>query len=102
MNWIYVGQHAAASGIMLRGKLTHCRTVNSKFGTSRIDCLRRHVDRRACRVTAQPKHKYLYSLDDEMEQRIRPSGRPYPKRAASKDIVAPEAHSGEAGEAPSA
>jgi hypothetical protein len=100
MNWIYVGERATASGIMLRGKLTHRRTVNSKYGTSSITWLRQNVDRRAYHVNTKPKHKYLYPLDETISQRVRHLHNPYPKRATSKENVVPGFHPGEGGENP--
>src|SRR5262249_16471959 len=100
--WVYVGASAGPGGMMLKGKPTHRRTINSKYGTSSVAWLRRHVDRDASIIKTLPKHKYLFPLDDEMRGKIEELRKPYPKRAASKDIVAPEVHSGEAAEAPSA
>lgn len=100
--WIYVGESIGASSVVLNGKLTHRRTINSTYRTSAISWLRANVDPEARAVQTKPKHKYLWPLDDEMRKKLLPMKKPYPKRAASKDIVAPEVHSGEAGEAPSA
>jgi hypothetical protein len=33
-NWIFVGMAGHEAGIMLNGKLTHRRIINSKYGTS--------------------------------------------------------------------
>ena len=49
-NWIYVGTTGHEAGIMLNGKLTHRRTINSKYGTSDIDWLRQRVDPSATSV----------------------------------------------------
>lgn len=43
-NWLFVGQTGHEAGIMLNGKLTHRRTINSKYGTSDIDWLRKKID----------------------------------------------------------
>jgi hypothetical protein len=43
-NWLFVGETGHEAGIMLNGKLTHRRTINSKYGTSDIDWLRKRVD----------------------------------------------------------
>jgi len=48
---------------MLNGKLTHSRTINSKYGTSDIDWLRKRVDPCARRHEGKPKFKYLLPLD---------------------------------------
>jgi hypothetical protein len=38
-NWIFVGETGNEAGIVLNGKLTHRRTINSKYGTSTIEWL---------------------------------------------------------------
>jgi hypothetical protein len=100
-NWVFVGETGYEAGIMLRGKLTHRRTINSKYGTSTVEWLQKHVDPNARRLEDRPKYKYLLPLDEEIAEHVKRLRKPYPC-AASKGIVAPETHSGEAGEAPSA
>jgi hypothetical protein len=46
-NWVFVAETGHEAGIMLNGKLTHRRTINSKYGTSDIDWLRTRIDRSA-------------------------------------------------------
>ena len=101
-NWIYVGTTGHEAGIMLNGKLTHRRTINSKYGTSDIEWLRNKIDAAAARYEGKPKFKYLLPLDDKIAERIKLLSKRYPKCAASRDIAAPDRQSGEAGEAPSA
>jgi len=96
-NWLFVGETSNEAGIMLNGKLTHRRTINSKYGTSDIDWLRKRVDRNARRFQGKSKYKYLLSLDEEISNRIRTLSKPYPKRATSKENVAPGIHPGEGG-----
>jgi len=101
-NWLFVGETSNEAGIMLNEKLTHRRTINSKYGTSDIDWLRKRIDPNARRYQGESKYKYLLPLDDEIWNRVRTLSKPYLKRAASRDIAAPDLQSGEAGEAPSA
>jgi hypothetical protein len=84
-NWIYVGMTGHEAGIMLNGKLTHRRTINSKYDTSDIDWLRKRVDPNATRYEGKPKLKYLFPLDDEMAERTRSLSKPYPERRATSD-----------------
>jgi hypothetical protein len=63
---------------MLNGKLTHRRTINSKYGSSDIDWLRQRIDPTASRYQGKPKFKYLLPLDDEITERIKPLAKPYP------------------------
>ena len=70
-NWVFVGETGNEAGIVLNGKLTHRRTINSKYGTSTIEWLHEHVDSCARRVEGKPKFKYLLPLDDEIAERVR-------------------------------
>ncbi len=86
--WIYVGEGGPKKIPFLNGKQIHERSLSVlvKQGKARReDCDWRPV---------LPKHKYLMPLDKEMRKKIEPLRKPYPKRAESKDIVAPEYHSG--------
>jgi hypothetical protein len=89
-NWYYVGQTEHEAGIKLNGKLTHRRTINSKYGTSDIEWLRNRIDPAAERYEGHPKFKYLLPLDDEITQRVKLLSKPYPQRVASRDIAAPD------------
>jgi hypothetical protein len=84
-NWLFVGETGHEAGIMLNGKLTHRRTINSKYGTSDIDWLRKRVDPCACRHEGKPKFKYLLPLDDEIAQCIKPFTKTYPKTRATSE-----------------
>ena len=79
-NWVFVGKTGYEAGIMLKEKLTHRRTINSKYGTSDIGWLQHHVDPRATRYEGKPKYKYLLPLDDEIAERVKPLSKPTPTR----------------------
>jgi hypothetical protein len=70
---------------MLNGKLTHRRTINSKYGTSDIHWLKKCLDPTATRYEGKPKFKYLLPLDDEIAERIKSLSKPYPKTCATTD-----------------
>jgi hypothetical protein len=71
---------------MLNGKLTHSRTINSKYGTSTIEeWLNEHVGSRAHRIEGKPKFKYLLPLDDEIAERMKPLTKSYPKICATSE-----------------
>jgi hypothetical protein len=72
------------AGIMLKGKLTHRKTINSKYGTSDIGWLQHHVDAGAARYEGKPKYKYLLPLDDEMAERVKSLCKPYPNAPQAK------------------
>jgi hypothetical protein len=95
-NWLYVGQTGHEAGIMLNGKLTHRRTINSKYGTSDIDWLRNRIDPLASRYEGKPKFKYLLPLDDEVAERLNQLVKPYPQICATSETSdTPGVHPGE-------
>lgn len=96
-NWLFVGETGNEAGIMLNGKLTHRQTINSKYGTSNIDWLRKRVDSSARRHEGKPKFKYLLPLDDEIAEHIKLLLKPYPARATSKGYRCAWSHPGEGG-----
>jgi hypothetical protein len=100
MGWCYLGESMGPGGIMLKGKPTHRRTINSKYRTSSIAWLRKHVDPRASIIRTAPKHKYLLPLDDEMKIFVEKFKKPYPKRASSETSDTPGHQPGEGGAAP--
>jgi len=102
MGWIYVGESKGPGGMMLKGKPTHRRTINSKYGTSSVDWLQRHVDREACIIRTMPKHKYLFPLDDEMKKLVEKLRKPYPKAPQVTPFDTPGHQPGKRGEAPTA
>jgi hypothetical protein len=57
---MFVGMTGYEAGITLNGKLTRRRTVNSKYGTSDIQWLRKCIDANATRYERKPKLKYLF------------------------------------------
>jgi hypothetical protein len=100
-NWIYVGKTGTEAGIVLNGKITHRRTINSKYGTSTIGWLQFHVDPNAGRVEGKPKLKYLLPLSDEIAERIMRLSTSYPDTCATSKVnVAPGVQPGEGGAIP--
>jgi len=66
------------AGITLNAKLTHRRTINSKYGTSDIQWLRKRIDPSAMRYEGKAEIQISASLDEEMAQQIRSLSKPYP------------------------
>jgi hypothetical protein len=79
-NWVYSGQGDAAKFYMIRGKLTHPRSLGSLGFVQSIQGARR-IDPEAQVVVVDGKHRYLMPLDAEMRERILTLSKPYPKRA---------------------
>lgn len=98
-NWIYNGQGDPAKFYMIRGKLTHPRSIGAKGLVQNIHGAR-HIDPNATVVDVPGKHRYLMPLDAEMRRRILPLAKPYPKRATSIDSDAANIQLAEGGATP--
>lgn len=95
-NWIYNGCGQPAKFYMIKGKLTHPRSIGAKGLVQNIEGARK-IDPRATVVNVPGKHRYLMPLDEETRKRILPLARPYPKRAKDQES---EVHSDLGGETP--
>jgi hypothetical protein len=79
-NWVYNGQGDPAKFYMIRGKLTHPRSIGAKGLVQNIHGARK-IDPNATVVDVPGKYRYLMPLDADMRSRIMPLSKPYPKRA---------------------
>ena len=79
-NWVYSGQSDPSKFYMIRGKLTHPRSIGAKGLVQNIYGARQ-IDPNATVVDVPGKHRYLMPMDAEMRERIAPLAKPYPKRA---------------------
>lgn len=79
-NWLYNGQGDPDKFYMIRGKLTHRRSIGAKGLVQNIHGARK-IDPSAKVVDVHGKHRYLMPLDDAMRAQIAPLAKPYPKRA---------------------
>ena len=78
-NWVYVGESRGTEMLkMPSGQLLHRRSAFDKYGTNSAERLGGEL------VQALEKHKYLYPLTPEMQGKIEPLRKPYPKRAIAK------------------
>lgn len=80
--WHYIGS-SVGSAIQVHGKLTHRRTLSSKYDTNSIAFLKAHVDQNACLVRLPPKHKYVYVLDKTLQPLIYSMSQPSPKKCTA-------------------
>ena len=80
-NWIYEGEFSNELGIKLNGKIIHRRSINSKYGTSKLEWLKNNIDKKAKAIKGKYKHKYLYPLDEQMKKQIAKLNKCYPKCA---------------------
>lgn len=93
-NWIYCGLFGDNMFDVKRkkdGKIIHMRAAREEIARKRA----KKED--FIWTTAKKKHKYLMPLDDEMRRKVNCLSKPYPKRASSKEIVAPCDQQGESG-----
>jgi hypothetical protein len=65
------------AGTTLNAKLTHRRTINSKYGTNDIQWLRKRIDPSAMRYEGKAEIQISASLDEEMAEQIRSLSKPY-------------------------
>jgi hypothetical protein len=79
-NWIYAGQGDAAKFYMIKGKLTHPRSIGAKGIVQNLSGAQK-LDPNAYVIDVPGKHRYLMPLDEDMRKRILPLAKPYPKRA---------------------
>jgi hypothetical protein len=94
LGWLYIGQTGRESLIRLNGRLTHPRTVTSRYRTRAIEWLRQHVAPDAGHVRTLPKFRYALPLDDDMRERLQERALPYPKRPKEQAATNPVALSG--------
>jgi hypothetical protein len=88
-NWIYNGQGDSAKFYMIKGKLTHPRSIGAKGLIQNINGAKK-LDPNASVVDVPGKHRYLMPLDDETRARIMPLAKSYPKRAKQAMASSPE------------
>lgn len=98
-NWIYNGQTGTAKFYMIRGKLTHPRSIGAKGLVQNITGARM-LDPFARTVHVPGKHRYLMPLDADIRARILPMAKPYPKRVGSADSGTPGVQPGGGGANP--
>ncbi|HKW00732.1 MAG TPA: hypothetical protein VJN96_12965 [Vicinamibacterales bacterium] len=101
LGWLYIGQTGRESLIRLNGRLTHPRTVGSRYRTRSIEWLRQHVAADAGHVRTLPKFRYVLPLDDSMRRQLAPRVQPYPRRGREAEGGRPGDPLGRAGSSPS-
>ena len=95
-NWIYSGAGSSAKFYMIKGKLTHPRSIGAKGLTQNIEGARQ-IDKNAKVVEIPGKHRYLMPLDKTIRAKIELLSQPYPKRAKEQEL---EDHSSLGGATP--
>jgi len=80
MNWVFVGRTSSETQIVVQGQKRHRRSVNSIFGCSSLDFIKKNIDPKARKIKDEGKLKYLMPLDNEMHLQIQKLAKPYPKK----------------------
>lgn len=97
-NWIYAGLSSPSVEFWKDGKRWHPRQLSESGFTVQFGQKRKVPKPSECKKIQVPgKHRYLMPLDDEMRKKVKCLAKPYPKRASSKEIVAPCDQQGESG-----
>lgn len=89
-NWVYVGKTAKSKFPVLNGTMIHSRTLNHKSKSYKESLNLKWI-------IQEGKHRYLMPLEESIRIKLKELSKPYPKRASSKDNVAPVNHTGEGG-----
>lgn len=87
-NWIYTGIGAPATFFMIKGKLTHPKSLHSKKVSQNIQGARK-LDKNAKAIEIAGKHRYLMPLDDEIKNKILILSKTYPKRVKEQESKNP-------------
>ncbi len=78
-NCVYNGEGQPATFYMIKGKLTHPRSIGAKGLPQNIKGARQ-LDRNAEAIEVPGKHRYLMPMDKQMRKRVQSMSKPYPKR----------------------
>ena len=89
-NWVYTGRGNPATFYMIKGKLTHPRSIGAKGLIQNINGARQ-IDPNAKAINVEGKHRYLMPLDKKMRRQIIKLSKPYPKKTRGKEFDAREA-----------
>lgn len=86
-NWLYTGQSSPTVEYFFNGDWRHVTDVYKRLPPEKVKTLRKR--------SKAGKYRYVMPFDDEMRRQISIDSKAYPKRAGSKDLVAPPDQGGE-------
>ena len=78
-NWVYSGQSGSDYKLFLNGRWQHRRSINATIGTSS-----QKTGLEIKRI--EGKYRYLYPLDKEIREQIKPLAKPYPKKICDSGV----------------
>ena len=76
--WIYEGISKGVPSLMYNGRKWHAKALVTSHPN--------YDRKKAIKVDATDKHKYLMPLDEAMKRKVEPLRKPYPKRAGSSSV----------------
>jgi hypothetical protein len=83
-----VDERSNERGIMLKGKLTHRRSVGKKYGHSGIAWLRKNIDPKAEVIKGKTKIKYVFPMNKWERRKLKKLAKPYPKKKQNINFIA--------------
>jgi hypothetical protein len=92
-NWIYSGKGESAKFYLIKGKLTHPRSIGAKGLTQNLQGAKQ-IDPFATVVDVPGKYRYLMPLSPELKNKIQHLAKPYPKRLTKANSEYPSESGG--------
>ena len=78
-NWHFIGETGGKRFLNIDGEKAHTRTVAKNYGTHSVKKLRKILGTDNIEyIEGEPKYKYAYPLDNEMEDKVEGMAKPYP------------------------
>ena len=90
-NWLYLGASKAQRALIINGVQTHKRSASAKYGTASPERIEAQTNQKVEWGPLEWKHLYLFPLNKEMAEQIKPLAKPYPKREKQAMASFPEA-----------
>jgi len=94
-NWIFTGRTTSSDEYVFKGKRWHGRAFRLSHGSHK-----NYLDKGLKIKKGSSKYRYIFILDQSLREKIEKQAKQYPKRAQSKESVAPANHAGESGANP--
>jgi hypothetical protein len=80
-NWVYNGETSAADEYLYKERRWHGRAFRKSKGSHL-----KYIDKGLKIVKGSTKHRYLYPLDKEIREQIKPLAKPYPKKNCDSGV----------------
>jgi len=78
-NWYYIGESGGKRFLNIDGEKKHTRSVAKNHGTHSVTKLKKKLGTDNIQyIEGEPKYKYVYPLDNEIEAKVKDMAEPYP------------------------